>query len=117
MRVRAAGSRAVQIETGDACHLDAVAVSRAVDQLDLAGSPVRVVVIKNVGNLICPSGYDLGEALKSVTSPAASSGQPENTAERSQAVYRPPCANHSGSGHVHGDEGGIHGIIFWIAPV
>lgn len=63
-RVRAAGCRAVQIETGDACHLDAEAVSRAMDQLELSGSPVRVVVIENVGNLICPSGYDLGENLK-----------------------------------------------------
>ncbi|OIQ50905.1 Hydrogenase isoenzymes nickel incorporation protein HypB [Pseudodesulfovibrio hydrargyri] len=63
-RVRRAGVKAVQIETGDACHLDAKAVSEAIDELDLENSGVEVVVIENVGNLICPSSYDLGENLK-----------------------------------------------------
>lgn len=65
-RVRDAGSPAVQIETGDACHLDALAVKEALSQMNLSGSQVRVVVIENVGNLICPSGYDLGEEIKAV---------------------------------------------------
>ena len=63
-RVRKAGVKAVQIETGDACHLDAEAVAQAMDELELEGSPAKVVVIENVGNLICPSSYDLGENLK-----------------------------------------------------
>jgi len=63
-RVEKAGSRAFQIETGGACHLDAEMVGKAMETLDLPGSGVRLLVIENVGNLICPSGYDLGEDMK-----------------------------------------------------
>jgi len=63
-RVERAGSRALQIETGGACHLDAEAVGKAISALDLRGSDVELLVIENVGNLICPSGYDLGEDAK-----------------------------------------------------
>lgn len=63
-RVRAAGVKAVQLEIGDACHLDAEAVAGAVEQLDLKNSNCKILVIENVGNLICPSSYDLGEAFK-----------------------------------------------------
>ncbi len=61
-RVSAAGSLAIQIETDGACHLDARSVAHAVDHLDLAG--VELLVIENVGNLVCPSTYDLGEHEK-----------------------------------------------------
>ena len=64
-RVAGAGARAVQIETGGACHLDAEAVAGAFEQLDLDDVGVRVLVIENVGNLVCPSSYDLGEDLTS----------------------------------------------------
>ena len=63
-RVEQAGSRAHQIETGGSCHLDAGAVGKAIGQLDLPGSDVKLLVIENVGNLICPSGYDLSEDIK-----------------------------------------------------
>jgi hydrogenase nickel incorporation protein HypB len=63
-RVEKAGCRAYQIETGGACHLDAQAVSGAMDALGLAGDPCPFVVIENVGNLVCPSSYDLGEHMK-----------------------------------------------------
>jgi hydrogenase nickel incorporation protein HypB len=63
-RVERAGSRAHQIETGGACHLDAQAVGKAIVALRLGDSEVRLLVIENVGNLICPSGYDLGENIK-----------------------------------------------------
>lgn len=61
-RVTAAGSPAHQIETNGACHLDAHSVGHAVEHLNLEG--VKLLVIENVGNLVCPSTYDLGEHEK-----------------------------------------------------
>lgn len=61
-RVIRAGSRARQIETHGACHLDAHGVGHALDDLDLEGC--EILVIENVGNLVCPATYDLGEHLK-----------------------------------------------------
>ena len=58
-RLREAGARAVQICTGDRCHLDAALVERAVAQIDTDG--VDLLVIENVGNLVCPTAFDLGE--------------------------------------------------------
>ena len=63
-RLRAAGIPVVQITTGTVCHLDAAMVSRAADQLDLGN--LDVLVIENVGNLVCPADYDLGEGLRVV---------------------------------------------------
>ncbi len=63
-RVERAGCLAYQIETRGACHLDAKAVSQALDALPLEANKQRLLVIENVGNLICPSGYDLGEHLR-----------------------------------------------------
>jgi len=59
VRLRAHGIPAVQITTGSVCHLDAEMVSRAKDRLDLTA--LDVLVIENVGNLVCPAVYDLGE--------------------------------------------------------
>lgn len=53
-----------QITTGTACHLDAEMVAKSVESLDLAG--VRVMFIENVGNLVCPAEFDLGEELRVV---------------------------------------------------
>jgi hydrogenase nickel incorporation protein HypB len=68
-RLQAAGARAVQIRTGDLCHLDAALVDQAFAQLDCRG--IDLLVIENVGNLVCPTAFDLGEerrlALLSVT--------------------------------------------------
>jgi hydrogenase nickel incorporation protein HypB len=63
-RVRAVGCRAVQLNTGAGCHLDAVMVAGALRELE----PERgtVVVIENVGNLVCPALFDLGEAARVV---------------------------------------------------
>ena len=61
-RVRAAGARAIQINTGAGCHLEADMISDAVKQLD--PEPGSVVLIENVGNLVCPSMFDLGEKMK-----------------------------------------------------
>jgi hydrogenase nickel incorporation protein HypB len=63
-RIRAAGCDVVQINTGSGCHLDAEMVRRGLAALDPpAGS---VVVIENVGNLVCPALFDLGEAARVV---------------------------------------------------
>jgi hydrogenase nickel incorporation protein HypB len=62
VRIHAAGAPSVQIVTGAVCHLEAEMVSRAVDQLDLDG--LDVLVIENVGNLVCPAAWDLGEDLR-----------------------------------------------------
>jgi hydrogenase nickel incorporation protein HypB len=61
-RVRAAGARAVQINTGKGCHLDARMVASALDQLSPAEA--SLLLIENVGNLVCPAAFDLGEAHK-----------------------------------------------------
>jgi hydrogenase nickel incorporation protein HypB len=58
-RIRAAGAEAVQITTGSACHLDAAMVHAALHRIDLA--PVDVLFIENVGNLVCPASFDLGQ--------------------------------------------------------
>jgi hydrogenase nickel incorporation protein HypB len=61
-RVRAAGARAVQINTGKGCHLDAQMVASALDELSPAAA--SLLLIENVGNLVCPAAFDLGEAHK-----------------------------------------------------
>ncbi|MBU8813082.1 hydrogenase nickel incorporation protein HypB [Mycolicibacterium goodii] len=63
-RIRAAGACAVQINTGAGCHLDAAMVRRALDTLDPA--PGSLLFIENVGNLVCPALFDLGENHKVV---------------------------------------------------
>ena len=57
-RAAAAGAQAVQINTGGQCHLDAAMVRRGLDEIDL--SQVDLLVVENVGNLVCPSAFDLG---------------------------------------------------------
>lgn len=68
-RIRATGARAVQVNTGKGCHLDAHMVGHAMEHLELhSGS---MLFIENVGNLVCPAAFDLGEdgkiAILSVT--------------------------------------------------
>jgi hydrogenase nickel incorporation protein HypB len=63
-RIRATGVPALQINTGRGCHLDAHMVGHALDEL--APAPGSVLFIENVGNLVCPSAFDLGEAHKVV---------------------------------------------------
>jgi hydrogenase nickel incorporation protein HypB len=63
-RVASYGVPAVQIVTNGGCHLEARLVRDALDSLDL--SALDLLVIENVGNLVCPANYDLGEALKVV---------------------------------------------------
>jgi hydrogenase nickel incorporation protein HypB len=58
-RIRAAGAQAVQITTGNACHLDATMVHAALHTLVLRD--IDVLFIENVGNLVCPASFDLGQ--------------------------------------------------------
>lgn len=61
-RIRAVGTPAVQINTGKGCHLDAHMVGHALEKLPLP--PGGVLFIENVGNLVCPAAFDLGETKR-----------------------------------------------------
>lgn len=63
-RIRATGAPAIQINTGKGCHLDAHQIGHAID--DLKPVDGSVLFIENVGNLVCPAAFDLGEAHKVV---------------------------------------------------
>ncbi len=63
-RLRETGAPVVQISTGTVCHLEAEMVARALKQLDLTDRDL--LIIENVGNLVCPASYDLGEDLRVV---------------------------------------------------
>jgi len=63
-RVRARGASGVQINTGGGCHLSSGMVAGVLDDLDLDSA--EIVFIENVGNLVCPSTYDLGEDVRMV---------------------------------------------------
>ncbi len=58
-RIRRHGVQAVQITTGSACHLDAHMIHDALHRIDLSG--IDILFIENVGNLVCPAGFDLGQ--------------------------------------------------------
>ncbi|WP_458413770.1 hydrogenase nickel incorporation protein HypB [Schinkia sp. CFF1] len=61
-RIREAGAQAVQINTGGGCHLDARMIAKTLPQFNL--EKIDILFIENVGNLVCPSGYDLGQNHK-----------------------------------------------------
>jgi len=61
-RIRATGVAAIQINTGKGCHLDAHQIGHAVEHL--SPEDASVLMIENVGNLVCPAAFDLGEAHK-----------------------------------------------------
>ena len=61
-RIRAQGIAAVQINTGGACHLESSMIKRAVEVLDL--DKLDLILLENVGNLVCPTDFDLGENAK-----------------------------------------------------
>ena len=63
-RLRTTGAPVVQITTGTLCHLEAAMVAKAMDQLDLRA--LDLLIIENVGNLVCPASFDLGESLRVV---------------------------------------------------
>jgi hydrogenase nickel incorporation protein HypB len=74
-RIRAAGALSFQVETGLSCHLDAAQIHRALHHLAIADN--SVLFIENVGNLVCPALFDLGEQLRVlVTNPTEGVDKP-----------------------------------------
>jgi len=65
-RLEAAGVEAVPITTGQLCHLEAAMVARALERLAQPLEDLDLLVIENVGNLVCPAAFDLGESLRAV---------------------------------------------------
>ncbi len=63
-RINATGTPVIQINTGNGCHLDADMINKAVKKLEVTYN--SILVIENVGNLVCPSLFDLGEAFRVV---------------------------------------------------
>ena len=63
-RIAATGIAVVQINTGKACHLDAQMVGRALEELEMANG--SILFVENVGNLVCPADFDLGEEKRVV---------------------------------------------------
>lgn len=61
-KIKRQGTSAVQINTGGACHLESAMIKKAVDVLDL--ERLDLIIIENVGNLVCPTDFDLGENMK-----------------------------------------------------
>ena len=96
-RIRAAGAAVVQVNTGTGCHLDAGMVTRALGALK--PPPGAVVLIENVGNLVCPALFDLGERAKIVIFPVTDGedkplniltcSAPPRSSSSPRSIYRP----------------------------
>jgi hydrogenase nickel incorporation protein HypB len=61
-RLRKTGAQVVQITTGNVCHLEAEMIAKAVHKIKFDG--LKLLIIENVGNLVCPAAYDLGETWR-----------------------------------------------------
>lgn len=61
-RLRAVGAEAMQIVTGGICHLEAQMVWQAMESIDISG--IDLLIVENVGNLVCPASFDLGEDFR-----------------------------------------------------
>jgi hydrogenase nickel incorporation protein HypB len=86
-RVRRAGVPAVQINTGGGCHLSARQILEAIEQFDLAD--LDVLLIENVGNLVCPAAFDLGEHRRVVLSSTPEGD--DKPAKYPVAFYKADC--------------------------
>ncbi len=82
-RMEKIGVPVVQINTDGACHLDAVMIASAVGELDL--NAVDLLVIENVGNLVCTAGFDLGERLRIVV---LSTSEGDDKAVKYPAIFQ-----------------------------
>jgi hydrogenase nickel incorporation protein HypB len=82
-RIARAGFPVKQISTGGICHLDASMVTRALESWDL--DSIDLLFVENVGNLVCPSSYDLGEHAKVVL---LSVTEGEDKPEKYPGIYR-----------------------------
>lgn len=82
-RIERIGVPVVQINTEGACHLDANMIASAVKELDLAA--IDMLVIENVGNLVCTAGYDLGERLRIIV---LSTSEGDDKAHKYPAIFQ-----------------------------
>lgn len=82
-RIAKLGIQSTQINTGSACHLDAAMVRPAIDSLSL--DRISVLFIENVGNLVCPSGFDLGENWRVIISSVT---EGDDKPEKYPVMYR-----------------------------
>jgi hydrogenase nickel incorporation protein HypB len=82
-RMEAIGVPVVQINTEGACHLDAAMIAAAVKELDLAD--IDLLVIENVGNLVCTAGFDLGEHLRIIV---LSTSEGDDKAVKYPAIFQ-----------------------------
>lgn len=71
-RIAAKGAKVTQINTDGGCHLDAAMIDRVLPLFDL--DDTDILIIENVGNLVCPTGFDLGEGLRLVLLSVAEGG-------------------------------------------
>src|SRR4030065_912015 len=97
-RAKAAGAFAVQINTGGECHLDAIMINSAIKQMNLKN--FNVIIIENVGNLVCPASFQLGSHKRVLI---ASIPQGDDSPARSIKYFHdchknPYYGYHSGSG-------------------
>jgi hydrogenase nickel incorporation protein HypB len=86
-RLQQTGVEAIQIVTGGTCHLEAPSIERHLVGRDLSG--LDLLVIENVGNLVCPTGYDLGEAAKVV---ALSVAEGDDKPEKYPGIFHKAAA-------------------------
>ena len=89
-KIKAQGIAAVQINTGGACHLESAMIKRAVDVLDL--ERLDLIIVENVGNLVCPTDFDLGENAKVMILSrrlVPTACQPAERSRRCEAPMRP----------------------------
>jgi hydrogenase nickel incorporation protein HypB len=82
-RMEKIGVPVVQINTDGACHLDAVMIANAAKELDLAG--VNLLMIENVGNLVCTAGFNLGEHLRIIV---LSTSEGDDKAVKYPAIFQ-----------------------------
>ena len=82
-RMEKIGVPVVQINTDGACHLDAVMIANATNELDLA--EVNLLMIENVGNLVCTAGFDLGEHLRIIV---LSTSEGDDKAVKYPAIFQ-----------------------------
>lgn len=82
-RMEKIGVPVVQINTDGACHLDAVMIANAMKELDLDG--VNLLMVENVGNLVCTAGFDLGEHLRIIV---LSTSEGDDKAVKYPAIFQ-----------------------------
>lgn len=114
-RIRAAGAAAIQINTGAGCHLEADMVAEAARALNPA--PDSLLLIENVGNLVCPAMFDLGEAMKiAVISTTEGEDKPLKYPHMFRAVKIVIVNKMDLAPHVDFDEEACHGNIRAVNP-